>query len=44
MMNRRTTRIVAIILAVIVGATALLGYDVFLGRNITETFFEPNKE
>jgi hypothetical protein len=41
MMNRRTTRIVAITLVVIVAATALLGYDVFLGQNISETFFEP---
>ena len=40
MMHRRTLRITALILAVIAGVTAILGYDVFLGRNITETFFE----
>ncbi len=41
-MSRRTIRIVALLLAILmVGASTLLGYDVFTDKPLTDSFVEP---
>jgi glucan phosphoethanolaminetransferase (alkaline phosphatase superfamily) len=43
MMSRRTIRIVAFVLVVLIaGASTVFTYDVVLGRSITDTFVEPD--
>lgn len=43
-MSRRTVRIVALLLAIfMVGASTLLGYDVFTDKPFTDSFTEPRR-
>ena len=44
MMSRRTIRIIALFLALLmVGASTFLGYDVFTDKPLTDSFVEPSQ-
>jgi len=40
MMRARSVRVIAIVLALIAGCAALLGWDVVYERHVTDTFLE----